>query len=66
MLCCAGAKAAIPALELRRLAEAEAMVARFSRENEWLSMQASLPLACMCLSAAYLCEFVAPKTNSAN
>lgn len=29
----------VPALELKRLAEAEAMVARFSRENEWLAMQ---------------------------
>ena len=29
----------MPALELKRLAEAEAMVAKFSRENEWLAMQ---------------------------
>ena len=34
-----GGRAAVPALELKRLVEAEAMIARFSRENEYLAMQ---------------------------
>lgn len=36
---CADKKVLVPALELNRLAEAEAMVARFSRENQWLALQ---------------------------
>lgn len=32
-------------LDLKRLAEAEAMLARFSRENEWLALQVCLHLA---------------------
>ena len=32
-------KLIVPILELKRLQEAEAMVARFSRENEWLALQ---------------------------
>lgn len=41
----AGPRVIVPALDLKRLAEAEAMLARFSRENEWLALQVrcSLP-----------------------
>lgn len=38
-LSCAEKKLVVPVLELKRLQEAEAMVARFSRENEWLALQ---------------------------
>lgn len=41
----AGPRVVVPALDLKRLAEAEAMLARFSRENEWLALQVRIRLA---------------------
>ena len=39
LLLLAGQRVVVPVLDLKRLAEAEAMLARFSRENEWLALQ---------------------------